>query len=59
MSKVIQCDRCKDVYNNPTKGKYTLRMNDKFEFALDLCPKCIEELEKWVDEGRKECHIEN
>ena len=59
MSKVIQCDRCKSVYEEPTSGKYILRKSEAYEKYIDLCPKCVEELEKWFDEGLEGCHTEN
>lgn len=42
MSKVYQCDRCKDIFEPRVRGNGEPYIARKGKADLDLCPKCYE-----------------
>lgn len=61
MSKNYKCDRCGELYSNPTgkSNKYIIIRPDficvEYKHCLndghiDLCPNCHEQLRKWLGE---------
>lgn len=65
MAKAMKCDRCGDFYEHYRMGymgKYingiSLANTTKGEYInlcmFDLCPKCCEELIKWLGDEKEE-----
>ena len=52
MAKAFQCDRCHAVYENNDhiyKERIYLMVEDyPHNYSKDLCPKCYEQLLKWL-----------
>lgn len=51
--KAYKCDRCGKLFEHyegqGTDDFYNVTSNPNFKTSLlDLCPKCIEELQRWV-----------
>lgn len=67
MAKAIKCDRCGDFYEhycmgyigNQINGIRIIKTNADYSYSwnirtLDLCPKCCEELIKWLGDEKEE-----
>lgn len=59
MINSYKCDRCGALYSNPTNesNKYTILRSDHIvDGHIDLCPKCQEQLRKWVENENENVH---
>lgn len=66
MAKVMQCDRCKEIYElysdeyacNQVAVGYS-EVDDVFEVdeVYDLCPQCLEEFKIFIKSGKNESKL--
>lgn len=49
MADAKKCDRCGEFYNNEPRPSFIIIKNTYSFPCIDLCPKCIEELKKWLE----------
>lgn len=55
MANAKRCDRCNRFYNHYEEKKPGFKMvkisqtSSNYKKNVDLCPKCLEELEDWFD----------
>lgn len=57
--KAMICDLCGDFFSHPKKlPKYKLAQisetSSRYTKSMDICPKCQDDLAKWIEEKRKE-----